>query len=234
MKRVAILQSNYLPWKGYFDLIAQVDEFIVYDCAQYTKNDWRNRNQIKSTQGKTWLTVPVRHHGLGQPIDEVAVADPTCFRKHWATFRQTYAKAPHIDFCTEKLRPLFDVAAGFDTISAVNLHFLGGLTSLLGWHTRINSARNYHLVEGRNERLVELCRQASATHYLSGPAARSYLDEAAFGRAGITVEWADYAGYPEYPQPYPPFDHFVSILDLFAGTGERAVDYLKGPSGAFR
>lgn len=228
MKQVAILQSNYIPWKGYFDLMASVDEFIVYDCAQYTKNDWRNRNQIKTPSGKIWLTVPARHRSLDQAIDEVGIADPGCFRKHWNTFRQNYAKAACIDYCVERLEPTFRAAADCTAISQVNLLFIRAVTQLMGISTRISHARDYELVDGRNDRLVSLCRQAGATHYLSGPAARGYLDEGLFGEQGIEVRWMDYSGYPEYPQPHPPFDHYVSILDLLACTGENARSHLRG------
>ena len=231
MKRVAILQSSYLPWKGYFDLIDRADEFIVFDCAQYTKNDWRNRNQIKSPSGKKWLTVPVHHKYLEQSIDEVQIADPRCFRKHWSTFRQCYAKAPCIDYCAELLEPVFEAAQACTTISAVNLLFIDAIKGVLGIETSISNVRDYNLDKGRNERLISLCLQARAGCYLSGPAARSYLDVALFSDHGITVEWMDYANYREYPQPHPPFDHQVSILDLLACTGDKAAGYLKGKAG---
>lgn len=232
MKRVAILQSNYLPWKGYFDIIGSVDEFIVYDCAQYTKNDWRNRNQVKTAQGKVWLTVPVRHRSLDQCIDEVEVADPRCFGKHWATFRQAYARAPGFGDHAAALETAFREAAELPRISEVNLHFLRLIAQLLDLPARITDSRRYELPEGRNERLVALCVQAGANRYVSGPAARSYLDEALFERAGIAVEWMAYSGYPEYEQPYPPFDHFVSILDLLGCTGGRARDFLKSSAAS--
>lgn len=231
MKRIAILQSNYLPWKGYFDLIGRVDEFIVFDCAQYTKGDWRNRNQIKSPQGKRWLTVPVRHEHLGQSVDQVAISDPQCFRKHWSTFRQNYATAPHIDYCVATLEPAFMAAAECSTISAVNRHFIQAINPLLGIDTPISDARDYRLETGRNERLVSLCSQAGADRYLSGPAARSYIDESLFAAHGVGVEWMDYSAYPEYPQPHPPFDHQVSILDLLACVGERAGQFIRGKAG---
>lgn len=231
MKRVAILQSNYLPWKGYFDIIDRVDEFILFDCVQYTKGDWRNRNQIKTSQGKRWLTVPVRQEHLEQSIDEVAVADPRCFHKHWSTFRQAYAGAACIGYCMEVLEPVFRGAGEHRTISSVNRHFIEAINRLLGIGTRISHARDYRIDAGRNERLVSLCRQVGADRYLSGPAARGYIDEALFAAHGIAIEWMDYSHYPEYPQPHPPFDHHVSILDLLACTGEQARQFIAGKAG---
>lgn len=226
MRRVAILQSNYIPWKGYFDIIANVDEFIIYDCVQFTKNDWRNRNQIKTAQGKTWLTVPVRQHSLQQNIDEIEIADPSCFRKHWNTIRQSYARALHIRHCTRSFEHLFLDPAPPRLLSESNLRIIRAICAELGITTTIRTAREFDLQGDRNQRLVNLCQQAGATTYLSGPAARSYLNETEFENAGITVEWMEYSGYSEYKQPHPPFDHHVSVLDLIACTGPDAAEYL--------
>src|SRR4051812_22240537 len=94
MKKVAILQSNYIPWKGYFDLINMVDEFIIYDDVQYTKNDWRNRNKIKTPNGLLWLTIPTRQLSLSQKIIDTQIADNHWNKKHLSTIKQFYSKAP--------------------------------------------------------------------------------------------------------------------------------------------
>lgn len=226
MKKIAILQSNYIPWKGYFDIIAAVDEFIVYDCVQYTKNDWRNRNQIKSAQGKVWLTIPVRQRSLVQTIEQTEVADAGCFRKHWASFRQNYARAAHVGYCIERLEPLFKELGNCRFLGEVNVRAIRAICDMLGIDTVIRDAREYDLSGDRNERLVGLCKQAGASVYLSGTAAQAYLDEAVFARSGVSVEWMRYDGYPEYPQVYPPFDHKVSILDLLASTGPDAARFM--------
>src|SRR5690606_2558577 len=231
MKKIAILQSNYIPWKGYFDIIAAVDEFILYDCVQYTKNDWRNRNQIKTAQGKAWLTVPVRHVGMEQVIDEVEIADPGCFRKHWRTFRQSYAKAAHVSYCRDGLEALFESLGDERLLAGANARILRAVCAMLGIGTVIRDAREYELSGDRNERLVQLCRQAGAAVYLSGAAAKSYLDEELSREAGVEVRWMCYDGYREYPQPHPPFDHHVSVLDLLACTGPEAPAFLLNGAG---
>jgi hypothetical protein len=223
MKRVAVLQSNYIPWKGYFDIIAAVDEFIIYDCVQYTKNDWRNRNRIKTPAGSTWLTVPVRQRSLAQTIEQTEIADPGCFRRHWATFRQFYAKARNIDYCTRAFEDIF-LGTPPRYLGEANVALIRRACEVLGIDTPIRNATTSSLREGRNERLLDVCLQSGATTYLSGSAARAYLDVQAFDEAGIAVEWMAYDGYPEYPQPHPPFDHFVSVLDLIACTGETAAE----------
>jgi hypothetical protein len=226
MKRVAILQSNYIPWKGYFDIIASVDEFIVYDCVQYTKNDWRNRNLIKTPQGKAWLTVPVRQRSLEQTIEQTEIADPRCFRKHWQTFRQSYARAAHIGYCRDALEPLFQDVGSERLLGQANVRIIRAVCALLGIRTTIRDAGEYELDGDRNQRLVSLCQQAGASVYRSGAAAQSYLDERQFAEAGVAVEWMRYDGYVEYPQPHPPFDHHVSVLDLLASVGPAASRFL--------
>jgi hypothetical protein len=226
MKRIAILQSNYIPWKGYFDIIASVDEFIVYDCVQYTKSDWRNRNQVKTSRGKTWLTVPVRQRSLEQTIDQTEIADQSCFRKHWQTFCQNYARAAHIGYCRDALGPLYEEIGSERLLSHANVRIIRAVCDLLGIRTTIRDAGEYELAGDRNQRLAGLCRQAGASVYLSGAAAQSYLDEQQFAQVGVTVEWMCYDGYAEYPQPHPPFDHYVSVLDLLASVGPAAPQFL--------
>lgn len=226
MKSIAILQSNYLPWKGYFDIIASVDEFVLYDSMQYTKNDWRNRNQVKTANGKMWLTVPVKHSSSNQLIEETEIADKKCFRKHWNTIRQSYAKAGNRNYIEEHLQPILCMDDVPDRLSEMNAHLIRSICALLGIHTKITDSRAYVLEGDRNQRLISICTGAGAQRYVSGPAAGSYLDVKAFKDADIEIKWMDYAGYREYKQPYPPFDHQVSIVDLLACTGPHAMSFL--------
>ncbi|MFF0308453.1 WbqC family protein [Streptosporangium sp. NPDC004379] len=226
MKRVAIVQSNYIPWKGYFDLIAGVDEFILLDDVQYTDRDWRNRNRIKTATGPRWLSIPLRSGPRGRLISEMTVADPGWNAAHWRILAQSYRKAPCFDEFAPVLERLY-LECGGDRLSEVNRHFLEGICSILGIGTELRRSADYRAVGTRTERLVDLCRKAGATQYVTGPAARAYLDEDLFRRAGIGVRWFDYSGYPEYPQLHPPFDHQVSVLDLILNTGPKAAEHLK-------
>jgi hypothetical protein len=225
-KRIAILQSNYIPWKGYFDLINSVDEFILYDTAQFTKNDWRNRNKIKTPRGVAWLTIPVRHD-FGQSIQETRVSDPAWGRKHWGSLLQNYAKAPHFGEYMPLFESLYRDIASEEYLSAINYRFLREVCDILNISTSITWSRDYRLADGRIERLVDLCRQGGADEYLSGPAAKDYVEEKPFADAGIALTFMDYSAYPEYQQLYPPFEHKVSILDLIFNEGPDARNYLK-------
>ena len=227
-KRVAIVQSSYIPWKGYFDLLRAVDEFILLDDVQFTRRDWRSRNQIKTRQGLTWLTIPVRSKGLYlQQIQETRVADPSWSRKHWATLLANYARTPCFEACASELEPIYRDLGTEERLSFVNHRLIAGICRFLGITTRITWSSDYGAPTGRNERLIDLCRKAGATEYLSGPSARGYVDEAMFAAAGVTVRFVDYSGYPEYPQPYPPFVHHVTMLDLLVCAGADAPRYMK-------
>lgn len=226
MKKVAIVQSNYIPWKGYFDLIAAVDEFILYDDMQFTRRDWRNRNLIKTPQGLKWLTVPVQVKGkYTQAIRETEIQESDWAEVHWKTLCVNYARADHYREITALLEPLYREPP--NTISALNRRFIETICSYLGIATELRNSWDYTLVEGKSERLADLCRKAGATTYVSGPAAKNYLDESAFAALGIAVEWFDYDGYPLYPQLWGEFSHGVSIVDLLFNCGADAPRAMK-------
>jgi hypothetical protein len=226
-KKVAILQSNYIPWKGYFDLINEVDEFILYDDMQYTRRDWRNRNQIKTAQGLCWLTIPVQVKGkYHQRIRDTQISEQGWEKKHWRSIEHHYARAPFFREYREIFEWLY-LNNNSIYLSEVNHRFLRTICGLLGITTKISWSMDYTLVDGKTERLVDLCQQAGATEYISGPAARDYIDEKLFTRAGLRLSWMDYSGYAEYPQQFGSFEHKVSIIDLLFNAGPDATRYMK-------
>jgi hypothetical protein len=226
-KTIAVVQSCYIPWKGYFDLIASVDEFVLFDDRQFTKRDWRNRNRIKTAQGAQWLTIPVETKGRYlQRIDETLIGDERWAELHWRTIAHNYAGAAHFADYREQVEGLFRTATD-RRLSAVNRHFLEGINELLGITTTLSWSTDYEASGAKTDRLVELCLAAGATEYLSGPSARSYLEEEKFRAAGIRLEYFDYEDYPVYPQVYPPFDHAVTVLDLILNVGSAAQQFMK-------
>ncbi len=228
MKRVAAIQSSYIPWRGYFDVIGLVDEFILLDEVQYTKRDWRNRNRIKTAQGPIWLTVPVQVKGrYHQRIDEVRIADSSWAERHWQTLRQAYASAPGFDSVADRIAALYEEAAGLERLSDVNRSLLEGLCPMLGIETPLSWSTDYSSTGTKTERLVTICEQARADEYVSGPAARGYLDEDEFTSRGIAVRWMDYEGYPDYIQVHPPFEPAVSIVDLLFNLGYDAASHMR-------
>lgn len=226
-KTIAILQSNYIPWKGYFDLIHRVDEFILFDDMQYTRRDWRNRNKIKTPQGLLWLSIAVQAKGnYHQHIKDVVISDAGWNRAHWKTISHHYARAKWFSTYRERLEELY-CGCEETRLSRINHRFLVALCEMLGIDTRITWSMDYRLADGKTERLVDLCKQAGATEYLSGPAAKDYIEEELFAEAGIRLGWMDYSSYPEYEQLYGPFEHHVSIIDLILNEGPQALKYLK-------
>jgi hypothetical protein len=225
-KTVAVIQSNYIPWKGYFDIINDVEEFIFHDDLQYTKGDWRNRNMIKTPKGAEWLTVPV---GTDERrlICDVKINDMSWAAKHWRLIQQHYAKAPHF----ARYKPFFHefYNTKWDNLSVMNQHLIRKIsTELLGINVRFTDSRDYKPQGAKLDRLLDILKKAGATTYVSGPTAKDYIDPVHFERANINLVWKDYAGYPEYAQFYGAFTHALTILDLLFHTGPDAPKYIWG------
>lgn len=225
--RVAILQSNYIPWKGYFDIIHDVDLFVFYDDLQYTTRDWRNRNRIKTPKGLEWLTIPVGAR-KDRLICKVEIPDRRWARKHWRTIGQYYARAKHF----KRYAPFFEevyCCTEWRNLSVLNQYLIKRIaTDLLGIQTVFRDSREFEPQGVKQERLLDLLRKAGATQYVSGPAAKDYIEPERFRDAGIELAWKDYAGYPEYPQFFPPFTHQVTVLDLLFHVGADAPYYIWG------
>lgn len=208
-------------------MIAAVDEFILYDDMQYTRRDWRNRNRIKTPQGVQWLTVPVkvksRYH---QKIRETEINDSDWATTHWKTLMQNYRRARYYKEIAEWLEPIY-LAKPYTHISQLNRRLIEAICDFLDIRTVISNSWDYKLIEGKTECLAELCTQAVATEYVSGPAARNYIDEEIFSQRGIKVTWFDYSDYSEYPQLWGEFTHEVTILDILFNCGTDASRYMK-------
>ncbi len=227
MKKVAILQSNYIPWKGYFDMIADVDEFILYDDMQYTRRDWRNRNLIKTPIGGQWLSVPVQVKGKYlQKIKDTQIDGNNWSQNHWHTLTHNYRQAPYFKDIAVWLEPLYH-NADYSYLSDLNRYFIEAICAYLGINTVISNSWDYYLSDGKTERLADLCTQAGGSEYITGSAAKTYIQEQVFAERGIKLTWFDYLDYPDYPQLWGNFTHRVSILDLLFNCGQKAPYYMK-------
>jgi hypothetical protein len=227
VRRVAVSQSNYLPWKGYFDLIHDVDLFLFYDDVQFTKNDWRNRNRVKSPLGLQWLTIPVGAD-LRRRICDVTIRDSRWQVKHWRTLRHLYGKTPFFERYTSFLEDVY-LGREWKNLSELNQFLIRSIASdFLGIKTVFGNASDFASEGRKQERLLGLLESAGAELYVSGPKARYYVDPGRFDEAGIELVWKDYSGYPEYPQLHPPFEHGVTVLDLLFHVGPDAPQYIWG------
>jgi hypothetical protein len=224
-KKVAILQSNYIPWKGYFDIISSVDEFIIYDEVQYTKNDWRNRNKIKTPFGVEWITIPIINK-FGQSIRDVKAVGTIWKSKHWKTIVSNYKKTKHFPNISEWLEPIYHEKLG-DSLNEINCVFIKSICDYLEINTKISYSWDYPSSGNKTERLLDICVQAGCNEYVSGPSAKSYLDEEIFTKNMINVSYFNYVGYREYPQKWGEFRHDVSILDLLFNCGRESYLYMK-------
>lgn len=222
--RVAVIQSSYIPWRGYFDFIRSVDLFVIYDDVQYSKGSWRNRNRLKTRQGLKWLTVPVTV-SLGQRICDVCVSAGALSwgEKQRAQLRDSLGSAPYFDDAVA----LWDecIAHRDHLLSRLNVRLLREICGYLGIQTEFAFSSDFALRGESTQRLVDLLIKVGATSYLSGPSADDYLDRLMFAEKGIRLEYKSY-DYGVYPQLWGGFEGAVTILDLIANCGRKSVQHI--------
>lgn len=226
--KAVILQPSYIPWRGYFDQIRRADVFVFYDDVQYDKHGWRNRNQIKTAQGKQWLTIPVHSKGVteGIPIKDIRIDWSKPWTKnHLKALTFAYNKAPYFREYLPLLESLYarrdECLADFTIESTIVLSRALGIAST----QFLRSSSLPGIIGAKTERLIQIIKKIGATHYISGPSAQAYVEPQKFDEAGISLEYMEY-NYPEYAQLYPPFDPYVTVLDLLFMTGKEAIRYL--------
>lgn len=224
--KTAVLQSNYIPWRGYFDIINDVDLFIFYDEVQYTKNDWRNRNKVYSRQGLSWISVPVEY-SFGQKIVEAKIKNNLNWQQdNWNKLENAYRLAPYWSLYKDFFYDVY-FNKKWEYLYQLNRYLIEYISkNYLGIETKFADSRDFASAGQRSEKLLSLLLSAKTDVYISGPAAKCYLDENEYKKAGIEVIWKDYSGYPEYKQVREPFEPSVSIVDLLFNLGNDAKKYI--------
>ena len=217
MKKVVVLQSNYLPWKGYFDLIHEADLFVFYDEVQYTKNDWRNRNRIYPEKGLQWITAPVARDAHRKKISEVKFKNDKWKHDHFATIRSAYGRAKHFHQLEKLLSEIY-FEREWEYLSEFNQYSIKKIAARIGIRTPFENSKDFKLEGDKAPKLTGLLNQVRATEYLTGPSARSYLSgsEYLFLKNDIKLIYKAYPEYRAYTQLAKPFVHEVSIVDLIA------------------
>lgn len=221
---VSVHQPQYLPWLGYFDKIDRSDRFVILDTVQYKKNEFQNRNKIKTAQGWQWLTVPVRYR-FPQCICEVPINNDTNWRhKHRQALLTNYAKAAYF----ERFMPAFEgmLAQDWNHLHELNAQTVRILMDAFGIHTPVERAPDQGLSEDPTGRLVDICCRAGADTYLSGASGQGYLDLDQFEAAGIRVAFQDY-DHPEYPQRFGAFEPYMSAVDLLFNCGPDSLEIIR-------
>jgi hypothetical protein len=230
MTTCVILQPSYIPWRGYFHQIKKADLFVFYDDAQYDKHSWRNRNRVKTPQGSQWLTIPVLTKGVVThkiPINAIPIAWNRAWNaEHWGTLKQLYGKAPHFRRYAPMLEAFYERRP--ELLADFTIDLTIALARALGIdRTRFLRSSSLPVMGSKTDRLVQILQAVGATHYISGPTAREYLEEDKLRAAAVDLEYMVY-DYPEYDQLYPPFDPYVSILDLLFMLGPQAPEFIWG------
>jgi hypothetical protein len=226
MRTVAVLQSNYIPWKGYFDLINSVDLFIFYDDVQFTKNDWRARNKIKTPDGLKWITIPCGFKS-NKLIYEIDLPVSDWQNKHWNLIEENYSKAPYFNLYKKFFENIY-LNQKWKNLSELNQFLIKNISfNFLNIKTQFDDSRNYNIQGKGEDRLINLLKKVNTTKYISGPSAKAYISNNKFVSEGIHLEWMNYDNYPEYSQLYPPFQHAVSIIDILFNTGPNAENFFK-------
>ena len=229
MKKVAMFQSNYIPWKGYFDIINDVDVFVFYDDVQYTVRDWRNRNIIKSANGCSWLTVPVVNKNLREKkVYEVEIDNTTAWaQKHFKTIVMSYSKTAFLKDYINLLELIY-LDNKWTNLSTMNRFIIEQVCKLLNIKTDFVNLQDMGISGNKNgERILKVCRELNCDYVVNGPAAKEFIDQSLFDESGVVLEYKTYE-YPTYRQLSFPFEHGVSIFDLLFNTGPEAPYYIWG------
>jgi WbqC-like protein family len=228
LMKIAISQPAYLPWLGYFDLIDQVDTFVLLDSVQFAKQSWQQRNRIKTPSGLQWLTVPVVRRGhFGQRIFEVQIRDAEFWRKHLRAIELNYRRAPFFQQYFPEFGEILERHSG-QKLFHLTRQLIGWFSHVLGLETKILRSSELEPEGRRGELLVNLCRLLRAESYLSPLGSAAYLMDASqlFSRAGIVVGFQHYE-HPEYRQRFPPFESHASVLDLIFNEGPNSLAILR-------
>ena len=226
MTTLAAIQSSYIPWKGYFDIVNDVDIFVFYDDVQFTPRDWRSRNKIKGPSGAQWLTVPVGSK-RSRLICDVSILDHSWQDKHYEAIKNYYSNCPFFSSYLWILDEMYKTKK-WQNLSVFNQHVIKLLSTHLGIEVEFKTSDEFKLVGSKQARMMDLIRKVNATTYVSGPSASDYLQSDFFAANGVELKFKDYTGYPEYPQKYGPFEHGVTVLDLIFNVGPEAPYYIWG------
>lgn len=225
MKKVAILQSNYIPWKGVFDMMNKVDIFVFFEDVDFTKRDWRTRNKIKTSEGEVWLSVPVKKVPRGTKIYEVEISQENDWqKKHFQTVTQYYKKAKYFSEYKWILDKIY-LEKKWENLSEFNIYVNTLIANELGIKVKFVNSKDLLTSGTKDDKLIEIIKKLGGDYYLSGPAAKDYIDNKKFEREGIKLNYIQYS-YPEYSQLFGKFDHYVTILDVLFNCGPNSADYI--------
>lgn len=223
---VAVHQPQYLPYLGYFDKIDRADIFVLLDNVQFKKNEWQNRNKIKTAQGWQWLTVPVKYQ-YPQLISEVTINNTVKWQhKQKQAILTNYKKAPHFNCLEEFFEEIF--SRSWELISQLNISVVRRLVEVLGIDTALHAGSALgEFPQDPDERLIAITKHFGADNYLAGSGGSQYMDLDKYKKAGIEVVFQEY-NHPKYSQLFGVFEPYMSVIDLIFNHGDRSLSILRG------
>lgn len=221
---VSVHQPQFFPWLGYFDKINKADIFVLLDNVQYKKNEWQNRNKIKTQNGSQWLTVPVNYK-FPQKMNEVTLdQNPKWKRKHLNGIKTNYSKAPFFSEYFEIVEKIYSEPSS--SISEFNIFLVKEICKILGIKTPLHTASKMgNFTESPDERLIEICQHFGSKKYLAGEGGKGYMNFDKFKNAEVEVIFQSYT-HPTYPQLFGEFLNGMCILDLIFNCGEKSLSIL--------
>jgi hypothetical protein len=225
-KKVAMLQPNYIPWKGVFDLIDQVDYFVFYDDVQYTRRDWRNRNKIRTHEGDIWLSVPVINDNKQLVCNTRINNEQNWQEKHHKSITLNYKKAPYFAEYKYLIDEIY-YNHKWENLSDLNIFSTKLISQALEIKAEWAKSSDLKLTGDKNgEKIIKICEALNCNYFINGPSSKSFMDETLFTKHNIELEYINYS-YPKYPQLHSPFNHFVTIFDLIFNCGKDSINYIR-------
>lgn len=231
MKRIVILQPGYIPWLGFFEQMSKCDIFVYLDDVQYTKNDWRNRNRIKTQKGIQWLTVPITYK-FGQKIKEVLINNAAPWsKKHLQALRTWYNKSNFFKMYSVEIEGILTKERTF--LVDLDIEIIQWIKEKLGLKCRTVLSSELSIgAEGKQLRLIEICKVLGCNCFYEGKSGNQYIDIKLFEAHDITIEFQEYH-HPYYNQLWLMEQGFIShlsIIDLFFNHGPDSLDILTNKS----
>jgi hypothetical protein len=228
--KVIITQSNYIPWKGYFSTMRHATHIVLYDDAQYTRRDWRNRNKIITPNGPSWLSIPIDVKGkFHQKVNEAKVKDKGWALDHWNKICQNYKKSDNFQQYSKEFETLYtETLKECEFLTDINRQMLQKCIELLDINIEILDSRDFEIHGGKTGKLINICKDLGADEYFTGPAAKGYIDEEMFVENDIKLSYYNLDNFPIYKQLWDGFDHNVSILDMFFNLGDKTKRHFNG------
>ena len=225
--KISIHQPQFIPWLPYFNKIERCDLFVFLDDVDFQKNGLHNRNQIKSSQGKLWLTVPVRQ-GLNQKIKNIKINDQNKWRtKHFLSIENSYRKSPFYSDYRLEIKDFYEKE--WSSLCEINLSITKLMMKWLDIKTKTIRSSDLD-VEGKSSDLIfNICKSLDCSSYISGIGGKNYLEVEKFESNGINIKFLEPNLPNSYKQLYPSlgFMNDLSALDIIFNCGIKWKEYME-------